>query len=255
MKRKKMFVIFILMILILAGCNPPKQEKVELTISSAASLKDCMQKIKKSFEREHRNIHLSLNFGGSGTLQRQILQGAPTDLFISAGKEQLKPLRDKGFIKKETNLAGNELVLVVPNDANQVADHLEDLAAVHIKRIAIGTPGAVPAGTYAKEALQSVHIWDKIEPKMIYAKDVRQVLAYVETKNVDAGIVYRTDAKKSKKVKISAAIDPKTHSRIVYPMAMMKRTKHADETETFYQFLQGEKAMSILKKFGFQQVN
>ena len=165
------------------------KEKVELTISAAASLKDAMDVIQHTYQEEHPEVELKLNFGGSGSLQQQISQGAPVDLFFSAAEDKFDQLVEEGNIAKEdgVDLLGNELVLVVPKEEQSSITSFQDLAKEDIDKISIGTPESVPAGQYAKESLEKMDVWKNVESKVVYAKDVRQVLSYVETGNVECG--------------------------------------------------------------------
>jgi len=210
------------------------KEKVELTISAAASLKDAMDAIQKTYQEEHPEITLNFNFGGSGSLQQQISQGAPVDLFFSAAEDKFDLLVKKGNIAKEdgVDLLGNSLVLVVPKEEQSIKG-FEDLAKEEINKISIGTPETVPAGKYGKESLEKMDLWKDVESKVVYAKDVRQVLSYVGTGNVAAGIVYSTDALVSDKVNIVATADPETHTPIVYPVGIIKDSKNYEEAKEF----------------------
>ncbi|WP_083979122.1 molybdate ABC transporter substrate-binding protein [Bacillus alveayuensis] len=256
MKLLKRLFLLLAIIIFSVGCtqNEP-DEKVELTVSAAASLQNALLEIKESFEKKHEHIHLSFNFGSSGALERQISQGAPVDIFFSASEDKFDNLVQQGLINQRKNLVGNELVLVVPYESKNKINRFQDLKNDHIQHVAIGIPEVVPAGKYAKESLQNLNIWNDIEQKIIFAKDVRQVLSYVETGNVDAGIVYRTDARISNKVKIVATAEENIHFPIIYPIGIIKNTNHLEEAKLFYQFMQKEDAMQILKKYGFKELN
>jgi len=254
---KKLFLFLgIICLLIVGGCSSDgqssKAEKVELTVSAAASLQDALGDIKKEFEKSHKNITLSFNFGASGALQQQISQGAPADLFFSAAEDKFQALVEDGAIAKKDgkNIVGNEIVLVVPKDAASNISSFHDLPKA--KKLSIGTPSSVPAGMYGKETLDHLQIWKKTENKIVYGKDVRQVLNYVETGNVDAGIVYKTDALLSKKVKIVATAEDNTHSPIIYPAGIVKNTKHYEQAKIFFDYLQGDQAKKIFNKYGFK---
>ena len=228
------------------------KEKVELTISAAASLKDAMDVIQNTYQEEHPEVTLKFNFGGSGSLQQQISQGAPVDLFFSAAEDKFDVLVEQGNIAKEdgVDLLGNSLVLVVPKDEQSIKG-FEDLAKEEINKISIGTPETVPAGKYAKESLEKTDLWKDVESKVVYAKDVRQVLSYVETGNVSAGIVYSTDALVSDKVNIVATADPETHTPIIYPVGIIKDSKNYEEAKEFYSYLQSDDALKVFQKYGF----
>lgn len=260
---KTRYLLFFLLLFVLAGCSNDEQtkqpngqkQKVELTVSAAASLQEALNDIKVAFEKEHPNVKINYNFGGSGALQQQIYQGAPVDLFFSAAEDKFDQLVQDGLIEKGqgTDLVGNELVLVVPADANKGINGFEDLTKS--EKISIGTPEAVPAGTYAKETLEKLNVWKAVEKKVVYAKDVRQVLTYVETNNVDAGIVYKTDALISSKVKIVATAEENTHVPIIYPLGVIKNSAYPKEALQFYEYLQNENSMKALEKYGFKRIN
>ncbi|WP_428910449.1 molybdate ABC transporter substrate-binding protein [Niallia sp. Krafla_26] len=229
------------------------KEKVELTISAAASLKETLDVIQQSYQVEHPEVSLKINFGGSGSLQHQISQGAPVDLFFSAAEDKFDLLVEKGNIAKEeaVDLLGNELVLVVPK-GDQSIKGFEDLSKAEVGKISIGTPETVPAGKYAKEALENMDIWGNVESKgVVYAKDVRQVLSYVETGNVDAGIVYKTDALVSDRVDIIATADPASHTPIIYPVGIIKDSKNYEAAKEFITYLQSENALKVFEEYGF----
>ncbi|MFG6494667.1 molybdate ABC transporter substrate-binding protein [Fictibacillus sp. UD] len=228
------------------------QDRVELTISAAASLQDVLNEVAAVYEKEHPNVKITYNFGASGALQQQIAQGAPVDLFFSAAEDKYDELVKEGFIEENsgTDLLRNELVLIV--STNSKINRFEDLPKAN--RISIGTPESVPAGTYAKETLENLNLWNETEKKMVYAKDVRQVLTYVETGNVDAGIVYKTDAVISDKVRIAATANEQTHSPIVYPVGVIKDSSHQKEAKEFYEFLKKEESIKTFEDNGFKQV-
>jgi molybdate transport system substrate-binding protein len=261
--KKQYLLFFSLMVLFLslAGCSnsdtgEEKQdaagEKAELTISAAASLQDALTEIEAMFEKEHPNVLINFNFGASGSLQQQISQGAPADLFFSAAEDKFDQLVQDGLIEEKNgvDLVGNEMVLVVPKESAVGIKSFNDLPEA--EKLSIGTPQSVPAGKYAKESLEKMDIWNNIEEKVVYAKDVRQVLTYVETNNVDAGIVYKTDALISEKVDIVDTADENTHDPIIYPLGVIKDTRHPEEAELFYDYLQNEKSMVIFEEYGFK---
>jgi molybdate transport system substrate-binding protein len=251
---KKILVCsLILFMMIVTACSNSKNE-TELTISAAASMQEVLTELQEIYEKEHDNVKLFFNFGASGALQQQIEQGAPVDLFFSAASDKFNELLNKGKLDEQfsNELVGNELVLIQNKDAKVKLTGLLELAEQEVKHISIGTPETVPAGKYAKEALNNLNTWDALDEKIIYAKDVRQVLTYVETGNVDAGIVYKTDALVSKKVTIVAKVDFKSHSPIIYPLGVVKGSKHKEEAIKFYKFLQSERAAKVFEENGFR---
>ncbi|MCM3765109.1 molybdate ABC transporter substrate-binding protein [Neobacillus niacini] len=257
-KHYYLFSMALLLLLVITGCTKdeekPAVEKVELTISAAASLQAALNEIKDDFEKEHPNIKINYNFGASGALQQQISQGAPVDLFFSATEDKFDQLVRDGLIDKDNSvdLVGNELVLVVPKGSAKGIKTLADITKAD--KISLGTPESVPAGKYAKQTLENLKVWENIESKVIYAKDVRQVLTYVETGNVDAGFVYKTDALMSKKVEVVATAAENTHEPIIYPVGVIKETAHPKEAQLFFDYLQTEKSLKILKKYGFIEI-
>ncbi|MDR9748919.1 molybdate ABC transporter substrate-binding protein [Paenibacillus taichungensis] len=235
-----------------AGATDP-QEKVELTISAAASLTDAMKEIETNFEAANPNVELNFNFGASGALQQQIEQGAPADVFVSAATKNMNALVDEKLIASvdQKNLLQNSLVAIIPADRSDTVSSEKDLTADSIKTVAIGIPESVPAGTYAKEALTNAKLWDQLEGKLVQGKDVRQVLQYVETGNADAGFVYKTDALTSDQVKIAFEVDKNSYTPANYPVGIIEGTKHRTEAEQFYTYLQTPEVLDVFAKYGF----
>lgn len=226
---------------------------MQLYVSAASSLTDCLTEIGRAFENEHKNIRIAFNFGASGTLQQQIEQGAPADLFISAGKKQFQGLIDERIIDpmKSVSLLTNRLVVIVPSDSSLTFQAIEDLLQPDIKKMALGQPETVPAGAYSKNLLMNAGIWEKLLKKTVFAKDVRQVLSYVESGNVDAGVVYETDSLLSNKIKIVMKPDAKLYEAIEYPMGLINDSERKGEAEKLFNYLLGEEAREIFKKYGF----
>ena len=227
----------------------------ELIIFSAMSLTDALTEVSQHFGAV-QNVKVYCNFAGSATLQRQIEKGAPADLFISASPKQIDVLQQKGLIDKESRRAilNNRLVLVAPPNTALAMTDVELLAQDAIRRIAIGEPNSVPAGIYGKEALTHLEIWDAIQSKLIPTTDVRSALAYVESGEVDVGIVYQTDARLSRKVKVVYQFPRSSHSPIVYPAATLRNTKHKVLAQEFLEYLQTAEVAAIFEKYGFSVV-
>lgn len=259
---KKIFMLLCCLLVLsaaMAGCGSSKEtsptpaEKVTLTVSAAASLKDAAEEIKAIYAKEHPEINITYNLAASGPLQKQIEEGASVDLFISAGKSQMDALSDKDLLLagSRKDLLSNELVLIAPKDSKLTGfDGLKEPGL----KVSIGTPESVPAGKYAKETLTSLGLWDTLQSqsKLVQANDVRQVLTYVETGNVDAGLVYRSDAMMGKEIKVVAAAPDDSHKPIVYPMAVIKNSKHQKEAADFAAFLSGDQAAGVFEKYGFK---
>ncbi|MCM3588090.1 molybdate ABC transporter substrate-binding protein [Mesobacillus maritimus] len=261
MKLKQISTIFLFLFLLAAliSCGKSQNqgdETISLTISAAASLNEALSEIKTIYESDHKGIELLLNFGGSGSLQQQITQGAPVDLFFSAAEDRYNQLVDEGLIDStySTDLLGNQLVLITPKQSNVNIEKLQDLLTSDVRQIAIGIPETVPAGMYAQQTLKQLGLWEKLSEKIIPSKDVRQVLSYVETNNVDAGIVYKSDALSSNKVNNVMIIAAELHDPIIYPVGIVDGTKNQEEAVKFFKFLQSDDAIKIFQKYGFNIV-
>lgn len=252
-KLTSMFLIVTLFCLALGCTKQQKPESVTLTISAAASLKDSMDEIKQLYKNEKANVTLTLNYGSSGALQQQIEQGADVDIFISAAAKQMAALENKDLIFKDTrkDILLNDVVLVTPKDNSTITD-MKDLITDKAEKIALGEPKSVPAGQYAEEVFTKLGIQDKVKTKAVYAKDVKEVLTWVETGNVDAGIVYSTDAKASNKVKIVAIAPSDSHTPVIYPAAVIKTSKNGDAAKDFIKFLTDDQAKAVFEKYGFK---
>jgi molybdate transport system substrate-binding protein len=222
-----------------------------LTISAAASLKDALAETESSYKQSGANVNFSNNLGSSGTLAAQIDQGAPADIFLSAAAKPMDDLDAKGMIVAGTrrNLLRNTLVLIAPLDS-KLRD-FQGLAGDSIRLIALGDPGSVPAGQYGRQTLIALHLLDRLDPKFVFAKDVRQVLTYVETGNADAGLVYATDAQASNKVRVVATAAEWTHEPIIYPAAVIKGSHSEEAARQFIEYLGSPAAQAIFVKHGF----
>jgi molybdate transport system substrate-binding protein len=260
-KRRKLLVLIatalatLLLVMglpILTSSPVSAQSNNNLLISAAASLKEALEEIKPLYQQSKPNVNINYNFGSSGALQQQIEQGAPADIFISAAKKQVDALEQKGLLVAGTRniIAKNRLVLVVPKNVVGITSFYS-LKDAKVKKIAIGEPRSVPAGQYAQQVLEKLKIWSEIKSKLVFANNVRQVLASVESGNADAGLVYITDAKISDKVKVVVTADEKYHSPIIYPLAVVKRSKNVDAAKEFSQFLSSNQANTVFKKYGF----
>jgi molybdate transport system substrate-binding protein len=260
-KRRKLLVLIatalatLLLVMglpILTSSPVSAQSNNNLLISAAASLKEALEEIKPLYQQSKPNVNINYNFGSSGALQQQIEQGAPADIFISAAKKQVDALEQKGLLVPGTRniIAKNRLVLVVPKNAVGITSFY-NLKDSKVKKIAIGEPRSVPAGQYAQQVLEKLKIWTEVKSKLVFANNVRQVLASVESGNADTGLVYATDAKISNRVKVVVTADEKYHSPIIYPLAVVKRSKNVNAAKEFSQFLSSNQAKAVFKKYGF----
>ena len=225
---------------------------VKLIVSAAASMQDVLQEINQLYLEKHPQAQIIFNFGSSGSLQRQIEHGAPVDIFISAASQQMSDLAAKDLLLTETrqDLVENKMVLIVPAD-NRSVTNFEDLTKDSIEQVALGEPYSVPAGKYAQEILTNLNIANKVQPKTVYGKDVRQVLNYVATGNIDAGIVYSTDTNSTKDIKVVAIASPKNHSTVVYPVAVVKNSNYPQAAKQMLEFFFTPQAQAIFQKHGF----
>jgi len=230
----------------------PVMAQTPLTVSAAISLSNALQEIKSLYQGSQPSVNLTYNFGASGALLQQIEQGAPVDVFFSAAAKQMDTLQQKNLLVPGTRrtLLTNSVALITPKNGPALAD-FKDLTRSQVQKIAIGEPRSVPAGQYAQEVLTNLKIFDALKPKLVYGNNVRQVLSYVETGNVDAGIVYITDAKQSNSVQVGAIAPPNLHSPIVYPVAVLKDSKNVTAARNFVQFLSGSQAKAVFQKYGF----
>lgn len=235
--------------ILIASCHTSKH--VQLTVSAAASLSGTIETIEGGYAKQHPEVEFRNNFGSSGALARQIEQGAPVDLFLSAGAKPVDELKAKGLVGNEQShiLLRNRLALITPPDS--ALSSVAQLSAKQVKKIALGEPASVPAGQYAMQSLQAAGIFDSLRAKFVYAKDVRQVLAYVESGNVDAGFVYATDARNNTKVKVVETLSEVSHDPIVYPVAVIARGPRAAAARAFADYLSSADASAIFTGKGF----
>ena len=230
-----------------------EKKKVELTILAAASLTDVCNELKDMYEKSNEGVALTFSYAGSGTLQTQIEEGAPADIFISAANKQMKALKDKNLMKEDTigNLLENKVVLIVPAESTLDLTSFEDVKKAEVKLVGIGELESVPAGQYAKAVFTSLGFWEDVEKKANFGTDVRTVLGWVESAAVDCGVVYATDAYTTDKVKIAAEAPEGSCDKVIYPAGVVAASKNIDASEAFLDYLKSEEAMKIFEKYGF----
>ncbi|QBP41089.1 molybdate ABC transporter substrate-binding protein [Paenisporosarcina antarctica] len=247
-------MILLLMLVVLVACGKPSTDSdSELVISTASSLKEAMLAIEIEFGKVQPNTKLMFNFASSGKLRSQIHQGAPADVFLSASLKDMDILADEGLIIKETVMpfAENRLVLASLNHAES-NDFSQLLMSTH-ETIAIGEPKSVPLGEYTKQALDSLELWGALKGKMIYAKDARQVLTYIESGNAGLGVIYFSDTKVSQNIKIISEL-PEAQHPIIYPAGIAEESQNREVAEAFLTFLTGKEGQKILEQYGFTKV-
>jgi len=224
----------------------------ELSVFAAASLSDALKEIAKTYERTTGD-RLRFNLGASSTLALQIKNGAPADLFFSADEAKMNDLAKAGLIASDSrrSLLSNTLVIVVSTEQPALAASPGDLANAKVRRIALAEPQTVPAGIYARQYLQKTGLWPKLSDKVVPTENVRACLAAVEAGNVDAGVVYKTDALISKKVKIAYEVAVNEGPKISYPLAVLKDAEHAEAARRFAAYLTSDEARAVFTRFGF----
>ena len=236
--------------LVLASCGGSPEPAGEARLYAAASLTDVLGALAKEFEPV-RGSRVVASCGASSTLAQQIREGAAPGVFLSASPEWADRVVEWGLAEPGTrvDLLTNSLVVVVPKGAKERPARLEDLADARWTRIALADPAAVPAGKYAKAALEKAGTWEAVRPRVVAAPDVRAALVYVERGELPAGIVYATDAAASGKVDVAFRVDPALHPRIVYPMLLVKGANRS--ARELYDFLRTEKARAAFEAAGF----
>ncbi len=229
----------------------------EITLSAAISLKNAFEEIGKAFEGKHPGTKITFNFGASGDLVRQIEGGAPVDAFASAAQKDMDEIDQKGLITSGTkvNFAGNSMVLVKSRVSRIRIESFEDLRKSEVTKIAIGNPKSVPAGRYAQEILRRFHLWEVVKEKLVFTEHARQALDYVARNEVDAAIVYSTDALlRPKEVSVLTKAPAEAHPRIIYPIAVVKGSRNPLLAKEFITFVLSVEGSLVLKKYGFEVV-
>ena len=246
----------LLLAAVLIGCSTPveeaEKEPVTLTLAAAASLKNVMDgEILPAFKKAYPHITVQPTYDASGKLQTQIESGAPVDLFISAALSNMEALTGKGLMGEDSveNLLENKLVLIVPAESQNSISAFTDI--LKADKIAIGDPGSVPAGKYAREALTSLQIWDAVLAKASLGSTVTEVLNWVEGGSAEAGLVYATDALSTDKVKMVAEAPEGSVSKVLYPVGIVKASANAEAAKELISFLKGEEAMKAFDEAGF----
>lgn len=242
-----------LVVFLFAGClGGSCLRGAELTVFAAASLADALKEIAIDYTRATANS-VKTNFGASGTLARQIKEGAPADVFISADELRVDQLEKMGLLLPGTrrDLLSNTLVVIVASEHGAEVATIKDLTRPSVKRVAIGEPATVPVGSYTEKYLRQQRLWASLEEKIVPLDNVRAVLAAVEAGNADAGFVYRTDAMISKNVKRVVEVPPAEGPRIIYPVAVTKASKSPEVARSFVAYLANEHAMAIFARHGF----
>lgn len=227
----------------------------KITVFAAASLTNALQDIATQYQKKS-GVEVVSSFASSSVLARQIDQGAPADLFISADQQWMDDVVAKNSVVSSTRytLLGNDLVLIAPKSdaakAVTIDSNTDWKSLLKGERLAVGDPDHVPAGIYTKEALQKLGAWDALSPQLAPANNVRAALALVERNETPYGIVYGSDAVASQKVQVVGRFPEDSHKPVEYPMAIVKEHQNAT-VEAFYNYLQGPDAAAVFKQYGF----
>ena len=268
MKKLTSLIAALLLVMLMAGCgtapgtspsgspgaaSESPAPATELTISAAASLSKPLDEIIANYAAVAPNVKITVNYGGSGALQTQIENGAPTDIFISAAAKQMDALDSKGLLVSGSvvKLLKNEIVLVVPAGSTLELSKFDDAAGAAVKKIALGDAASVPAGQYAQETFTALGLWDAVSAKAVFGSDVKQVLSWVSSGDADCGVVYATDAVSNSAVKVIAPAPDGTHKDVVYPAGLVKAGSQQAAAAEFLKYLQSDAAMDVFTKNGF----
>lgn len=225
-----------------------------ITVSAAVSLTEALEAVAAAY-RAGGGGPVIFNFAGSNVLARQVVNGAPVDVFVSADASQMDLVEKAGLVAAGTRTAvtGNRLVLVV--DPRSAVKSVEDLATAAVRRIAVGDPAAVPAGVYARQYLERTGQWARLEPKLVPSANVRAALTAVQNGSADAAFVYATDARLAPQLRVVATITGPSAPDIVYPGCVVKTTRQPAAAARFLQFLSSPQARAILEQHGFAAVS
>lgn len=246
---KKLFIVcFILIIILFSFLIKANNKSSRILVGAAASLQPVLEEFSKKYPQ-----NVDYTFASSGILQQQIEQGAPIDIFISASSKQMDALEKNNLLLSNTKktLLTNKIALITTKKNPLSLRNFSQLTQTKVKLIAIGEPRSVPAGQYATEILQNLGILPSLNAKFVFGNNVRETLTYVETGNADAGIVYLTDAKSSDKVKVIAIAEPKLHSPVIYPVAVIKSSKSLEIAKKYLKSLDSDIAKQIFSSYGF----
>jgi molybdate transport system substrate-binding protein len=240
---------------VLAGTSQPLFAQEQLTVFAAASLKNALDEINAAFSKA-TGVKVVSSYEASSALAKQIEQGAPADIFISADLRWMDYAAERKLIKPDTraNLLGNKLVLIAPVDSKlgkvDIGQGFDIAKLAGDGRIAVADVKAVPAGLYAKAALEKLGAWSAAEPKLAQAENVRATLAFVARGEAPIGIVYETDAKVEPKVKTIGVFPDNSYPPVTYPIAATAETKKASAAQ-YLSFLRSAAAKAIFEKYGF----
>ena len=242
----------LMLVVIFEGCGSPRSTDREILVFAAASLADALRETESAFEADS-DVEVVTSYGASQMLAQQIASGAPSDIIITAGKFPIEFLTTRGLIEPEVSaLLTNRLVVAVQLAAPNDISSLKYLESDQVERVALADLKLAPAGRYAQKALIYLDIWDAIQPKLVFGPDVRAALAYLESGNADAALLYATDANASDSVRVLDIIPVESYPRIVYPAAIVTNSARKKASREYMDFLTGEEASQIFHRHGFE---
>lgn len=261
MRKKKIFSFpgsLVLMLLLVLGdrqsiATAQQSEKTNLNVFGASSLTNALQEIEPLYEQSRPNVDITYNFAASGVLVNQIQQGFPADVFFSAAQREVDELEQAGLLLPGTRQEKlfNRLAIVTPNSSTLSVSSVQDLTNPQVSRVAIGQSNTVPAGQYAQQLFNSFGLYDRLQPKLVFGNNVRDVLNLVETGQADAGIVYFTDALQSNRVTIVNIPPTDAYSPIIYPVTTLQRTQIPETAIDYINFLSSPQATDVFERLGF----
>ena len=227
-------------------------ENKDILVLAAASLTDVLTELANNYKTE-TGTTVTFSFASSGALQTQIEAGSPADIFFSAAQKQMDALQEKDLIDTDTrkNLLENKVVLISPTNSNLNIKSFTDMTNANVTKIGLGEPKSVPVGQYSEEILSNLSILDTVKQKAVYGSDVRNVLSWVRTGEVDCGIVYATDAQIANDINIIAEAPEGTHKKVIYPIAIVKSSANKEEAKKFIDYISNDKAAEAFKNYGF----
>lgn len=240
-------------VLVFLMCRTGISGQIDLLISAASSTTDVLKELITEFEKDNPDVRITTNFAGSGTLLRQIERGAPVDLFFSADQLTMAQAVQQEFISRDSifNVAENQLIVVGRDDLSYSVTDLDGVVGSNVRLVAIGNPDSVPAGRYARAALEEGGLWERVSPHLIFTQNVRQCLDYVARGEVDLAFVYSTDVLVPRE-NVNHLLTINLSEPIVYPIGVLNSSNHPEESHRFIAFLKAEKAQEIIEINGFR---
>ena len=247
-------VLCVFAVMTLAACSQDSRTDDELLVFAATSLTDAMTEASAEFEATS-GVKVEVSFGPSRALAQQIASGAPADLYFAAGQPPMDFLAENGHVSEDgiVRLLSNKIVLITGQDAPSV-DSVDELSDAGFERIAMPDPEIAPAGNYTRAALRNLGLWERMQPRIVFANDVRATLSYVQTGNADAGFLYQTDAATADDVVVLDIVPTDSYPDVVYPAAVVQGAENEEGAAAMLEFLASDAAREIFRKHGFTPV-